>query len=146
MEPISVATAALGIAEKAWKALEAVRERAQASKDVELKARIGDLYDDFLALRSVIVRLTDENADLRRSETEAKPEIRQVGEVNYYFVGESGPFCQKCYDKDGKLTMLGPRLEGYTGGPGRKCQLCGTVFHEQHKAPPRMQIKPYTWS
>ena len=49
-------------------------------------------HDDVLALKAIIVRLTEENADLRRSIAEGaekppKPEIRQVGAVNYYFVG-----------------------------------------------------------
>jgi len=143
---LETAAAALEILSGAWKALERVRERAQTTIDIELKASIGKLYDDFNALRSIVVRLTDENAELLQSITEAKPEIRQVGEVNYYYyLGETGPYCQKCYDKDGKLVALGPRLENYAGGPGRKCQICGTVFHEQHAGPRRAQIKPWNW-
>jgi hypothetical protein len=50
--------AALEIVNKAWKALEAVRERAQTSKDAVLKDNISNLYDDVLALKAIIVRLT----------------------------------------------------------------------------------------
>ena len=145
--PLTTAAAAVQILSSAWKAVEAVRERAQASKDNALKAEVGRLMDEFNSLRSIVTRLTEENEELRRSQIDkpVKPEIRQVGEVNYYFVGEAGPYCQKCYDKDGKLVALGPRLENYTGGPGRKCHICGTVFHEQHRGPRRAQIKPWNW-
>ncbi len=40
------------ILESAWKALEAVRERTQASNDLALKANAGKLYDEFNLLRS----------------------------------------------------------------------------------------------
>ena len=55
---------ALEIVSKAWKVLEAVRERAQTSKDAVLKDNISKLYDEFFALKSIILRLTDENAAL----------------------------------------------------------------------------------
>ena len=142
---ITTVGAAAEIVSKAWKALEAVRERSQKSGDTALKASIGDLYDEFNSLRSIVTRLTDENAELRRSQTDVKPEIRQVGQVNYYFVGEQGPYCQKCYDKDAKLVNVGPRLEDYVGGPGRKCVVCGSFFQEERKAAPRAQIKMGVW-
>ncbi len=80
---------------KASKALNSLRERAKTSKDAELKENISKLYDDFLDLKAVILRLTEENAELRRTiaahaQEPPKPEIRQVGETNYYFVGTRG--------------------------------------------------------
>lgn len=137
MEPTSVATA-LEIVGKAWKALEAVRERAQTSKDADLKSRIGELYDDFLALRSIIVRLTDENSELRQGQIE-NPQISQVGSTNYYFVGEKGPYCQKCYDTQGKLVSLTAQAI-YFHGRGRKCEVCGKVFIEGPKSQPRVPV------
>jgi hypothetical protein len=141
--------AALEIVNKAWKALEAIRERAQTSKDSVLKDNISNLYDDVLALKAIIVRLTEENADLRRSIAEGaekppKPEIRQVGAVNYYFVGEEGPYCQPCYDDKGKLVNLTPQ-QRYSGGTGRKCEVCKNLFIEGAGPTPKvqMQIKPY---
>jgi hypothetical protein len=141
---LTTAAAALDILSKTWNALEAVRERSQQSKDAALKANVGELYDDFNSLRSVIARLTEENETLRKAQIEKprKPEAREVGETVYYFDGEKGPFCQKCYDGNDKLVTLGPRLESYVGGPGRKCAVCGTVFHEQNK-PRRVQFKPF---
>lgn len=72
MEPGTVA-AALGIVEKVSKGLNWVRERAKTSKDSDLKDSISALYDDFLDLKAVVVRLTEENAELRRK-LEARPQ------------------------------------------------------------------------
>jgi hypothetical protein len=143
--------AALEIVNKSWKALEAVRERAQLSKDAPLKASIGELYDQFLSLKAIIVRLTDENSDLKRvisqsAEKSPKPEIRQVGETNYYYVADVGPYCQRCYDGDGKLVALTPQ-HTFAGGVGRKCPLCLTVAFEATKTMRPVQRRPQNpWS
>lgn len=115
-----------------------MRERATTSNDAALKGNISTLYDEFLALKEIIGRITEENAELRRTlaaqaEKPPKPEIRQVGETNYYFVGDQGPFCQPCYDGNGKLVNLMPR-QHYAGGYGRKCQVCEKVFFESHES------------
>lgn len=95
----------------------------------------------------MVVRLTEENAALRRAQVEwpARPEIRQVAEVNYYFLGEEGPFCQPCYDRTGKLVNLTPRQK-FAGGTGRKCLVCTHLFVEEVTPAPRMalQRRPYT--
>jgi len=97
--------AALDLLSKASKALESVREQAKTSKETTLRESISYLYDDFLDLKAIILRLSEENAELRRAiaaQTQGPtPEIRQVGDTNYYFVGEKGPYCQKCYDGNG---------------------------------------------
>ncbi len=146
MELTTVATA-LGIVEKVSKGLNWVRDRARASKDADLKESISDLYNDFLDLRSVIVRLTEENAELQRQldAEKEKPESRQVGEANYYFVGEEGPYCQPCYDDKGKLIRFTPQHH-HAGGTRRQCRVCRNVFIEVPEAPqPSVRRKPYGW-
>jgi hypothetical protein len=142
---LTTVAAALEIVGKVSKALDSLRERAKTSKDASLKEGIYKLWDDFLDLKAIISRLTDENTELKQkiaqsAERPPKPEIRQVGETNYYFVGELGPYCQKCFDTKEKLVILSPVLK-FTGGPGRKCEVCTTVYFEQHKPRPRIQIK-----
>ena len=142
---LSTVGAALEIVARVSKGLELIRERIKASKDAALKEAIGNLYDEFLNLRAMIVRLTEQNAELRtklaaQAEKPPKPQIRQVGETNYYFVGEDGPFCQPCYDLQGKLMRLMP-LQDYAGGPGRKCEVCDKVFFESRR--PAGQIRMY---
>jgi hypothetical protein len=145
---LTTITAALDLISKSSKALDSVREQAKSSHDAVLKENILGLYDHFLDLKAIVLRLTEENAALRQSMAAQavkppKPEIRQVGETNYYYVGDQGPYCQKCYDgNNGKLVNLMPRQD-YAGGPGRKCEVCETVFFESRR-PQGGQIKPYS--
>jgi len=138
MVGITVVAAAVQILDKALGQLNAARERAQGSKDADLKDQISRLYDTMLSLKEVLLRVTEENSDLRHkieqleNAQKEKPELRQVGDVNYYFVGEKGPFCQVCFDGEGKLVALspvGPTLSG--GGLRRSCPLCKETFYEK---------------
>jgi hypothetical protein len=131
---LTAAATALQILNGTRTALQNMRERVEASRDYGLKESFGELLDDLSSLRSAVLQLIEENEALRspQVETPPLPEIRQVGEVNYYFLGEKGPYCQKCYDGQGKLVKLDARVN-YADGPGRKCVVCGTVFHERHR-------------
>jgi hypothetical protein len=139
-------SAVLEIASKVTKGLNAMRERASASKDNDFKSEVGDLYDQFNSLREGLNRLTDENAKLKRSLAELEnkektptPEIRQVGLTNYYFVGDKEqPYCQPCYDVNHRLVPLSPQ-QSYAGGTGRMCSVCKNHFYET-EAPRRGQI------
>jgi hypothetical protein len=117
-------------------ALSAIRERAQRSKDNDLKERISALYDSLLSLKEALLRLTQENEELKQriaileGAEKSMPELRQVGDCNFYFVGEKGPFCQACYDGKGKLTALSPQ-QRWNGGIRRHCVLCQKYFYEQ---------------
>ena len=147
---ISSVNAALEIISKVSKGLNSVRERAKTSKDSDLKESISNLYDDFIDLKAVIVNLTDENAELRQkiartSNSTPKPQIRTVGQTNYYYVGEDGPYCQPCYDKDKRLAVLSP-LQQNPVGDGRKCNVCTQFFYETRKRQQQMQIRTSPWS
>jgi hypothetical protein len=144
---LSTIKTALDLLGNASKGLESVRERAKTSNDAALKESISKLYDDFLDLKAIIVRLTEENAGLRQQisqgvEKPLKPEIRQVGETNYYFVSDKGPYCQPCYDLNGKLMTLTPQ-QNYAGGTGRKCHVCNNTFFETTARPGRTSIRPF---
>ena len=140
-DPVSIAGFALTLATKTTEALTALRERAQRSKDVDIKEQINTLFDNILQLKDVVSRLLDENRELldenrglRRQLEEQqhpgeRPKIKQVGEANYYFIGEEGPFCQPCYVEKGKLVNLSPQkrteFEVY-----RWCSVCKQNFSE----------------
>ena len=109
-DPVSVAALSLQILSKTTEALNALRERAQRSKDLDIKDQINTLYDNVLSLKEVMSRLVDENKDLhRRIEQQQhppeKPKIRRVGDTNYYFVGGEGPYCQPCFDGRAKTLV-----------------------------------------
>ncbi len=133
MELTTVA-AALGVVEKIAKGFDWVQERVKTSKDVDLKTKIISLYDSFLDLKAKVSQLTDDNAELQRklAAQAEKPEIRQVGETNYYYAGDKGPYCQPCYDRNEKLVQLSPPRQ-HEGGTCRGCCVCKEVFYEETK-------------
>lgn len=144
---LSTAKTALDLIGKAATGLHSIRERAKTANDIALKENVSRLYDDFLDLKAIILQLTEENFELKRriaQESEKqKPQIRQVGKTIYYFVGEEGPFCQKCYDAGGKLVHLMP-LDDFVIGSGRNCEVCKTVFIEGPRPPrPTPRAKQY---
>jgi hypothetical protein len=129
--------AATQILANALKALDSLREQAKGSKDATLKENISGLYDSLLDLKAAVMRVADENAELRgkveqleRSPEKPKPELRRVGSANFYFDGEKGPCCQACYDREEKLTVL-TEPEHWNGGVRRQCLLCGEYFYEE---------------
>jgi len=138
-DPIGLASLVLSITAKTTEALNALRERAQRSKDIDIKDQINTLYDDVLQLKEVMSRLLDENKQLHRQLEEHQhppeaPTIRQVGGTNYYFKGHEGPFCQPCYDVDPKakrLVALSPQQVTQYGSIGRTCPVCKQTFHEK---------------
>src|SRR5579864_3204145 len=137
---LTAANAAIQILAKAMDALNAIGERSRTSKDGELKVHISALYDELLALKETVVRLTDENAELRRArEAKPEPELRQVGAANFYFVGEKGPYCQKCHDGEGKLVALSP-TEPWNGGERRHCTVCGEYYYEKLNSSQPIQV------
>lgn len=143
---LSTIKTALDLLGNASKGLESVRERAKTSNDAALKESISKLYDDFLDLKAIIVRLTEENAGLRLqisqdAEKSPKPELRPSGRTNHYYSDNQGPFCQPCYDLKGKLIALSPK-QRFASGMGRKCEGCKTLFIEESAGPARAQVRP----
>lgn len=149
--PLTNIAAATTILANATKLLDSLREQTKTSKDVGLKETINKLYDEFIDLKAAHIRVEDENAQLKRQVTQLaekpkKPELKQVGFANYYYVGDEGPFCQPCYSVNGKLIPLAPQ-DRYAGGIGRKCEVCNKVFFETHETPHAHGQQSYTpWS
>jgi hypothetical protein len=134
MSSLSVAAAAVQILNNTLGALKAVRERAQSSKDNDLKGLISTLYDSVLTLKEAVMLVSDENNELRRKIVEqetpaAAPELRKAGSTNFYYLGDKGPCCQPCYDGKQILAVLGQQ-QRWNGGLRRHCELCGRYFYE----------------
>ena len=98
------------------------------------------MLDDFNSLRVIMVKLSDENVELlaKWEGQQSKPELRQQGDANYYFVGGDGPYCQPCYDKDHQLRNLTPRQELVaTLGGSASCAEISLARKERPLAAPR---------
>jgi hypothetical protein len=125
---------------KTTEALTGLRERAQRSKDGDIKDQINALFDNVLQLKDVVSRLLDENKHLTRKLDEQQhppevPALKQVGEANYYYLknddgGFDGPYCQPCYDDKKKLVALTPQQQD-DRGLFRRCLVCKQNFFEK---------------
>lgn len=151
-DPVSVAALALQLLSKTTEALNALREHAQRSKDIDIKNQINTLYDNVLGLKEVVSRLLDENKALqhrleRQQSPPEKPKIKQVGQTNYYFLGDEGPYCQPCYDGQAKtLVALLPPKRDTRGGLHRDCPVCHRPFYETPNSPsPRHSTRRSQW-
>ena len=63
------------------KALDSLREQAKSSSDLTLKANISTLYDSLLDLKAAVLRVEDENTELRqalRQQTDSSPKQNQA--------------------------------------------------------------------
>jgi|SRR5580704_12504646 regulator of replication initiation timing len=138
VDPLSLASTAIGLLKSTSEALSALRERAQRTKDLDIKDQINTMYDNVLSLKEVVSRLLDENKDLRQQLEQqqhppVKPKIKQVGQTKYYFKDDEGPFCQPCYDvnpKAERLAVLSPQKRHELGGIYRDCSVCNKRFYE----------------
>jgi len=86
-------------------------------------------------LKAAHIRIEEENSELRRAiaqtaQKQSEPELRQQGDVHYYYQGEKGPFCQPCFLTTGKLVHLSEAAD-WSGGVRRQCPLCNKSFWEQ---------------
>lgn len=138
-DPISYASFALTLIKTAGEQLNKLRERAQATKDLEIKEHVGNLYDTMNGLKEAFSRLSDENKQLKRQLEAQKqppevPQLKQVGATNYYYLkngdgGFDGPYCQPCYDDKKKLVALTPHQHDERGRY-RRCLVCQQNFFE----------------
>jgi hypothetical protein len=136
-DPISVASLALTLSTKATEAMNALRERSQRTKDLDIKDQISTLYDIVLELKEIISRVSDENKDLKQQlETQKhppeEPELKQVGDAHYYYLkgGTDGPYCQSCYVVNKRLVKL-PQGDHWNGGLRRDCPVCHGTFWDR---------------
>ena len=133
---LTTAGAALQILSTSLKTLKDARESLKGSKDLNLKTLMSTLYDEMLELKEAVIRVTDENEQLKAKEA-AKPELRQEGDAFFYFDANDRACCQPCYDKTGKLAVLSiPQARN--GGLIRKCAACSDYFYSQRPTQPNI--------
>jgi hypothetical protein len=110
--------AAMQLLSNALKALDSLREQSKGSRDSTLKENISNLYDTLLDMKAAVLRVEEENAEL-------KGRIRELE-------SSEGDPCPKCRKRGWQLESSAPdRTFGGVGGIRRvyKCSLCG--FSEQ---------------
>jgi len=99
-------------------------EFAKKVKDIELESKLLDL-------KGMINDLKGENLDLKEKigelEKTSKLKSELVVKDEYYYQGEDGPFCTKCFDDEGKLIRVVTEWK-QTGQTCRKCPKCNTTM------------------
>lgn len=136
-DDLALAQLAITVLTKSTEALTGLRERAQRSKDLDIKDGINALYDHNLKLKDVVSRLFDEISALKRQLEQQRnpPEIRQIGASFYYYIGGKGPYCTPCLDEKNKPILLTPPHQKESGAVFRRCLVCNNVFYEQLDRP-----------
>jgi hypothetical protein len=140
----SLSSLAVQVLGKTTEGLTALRERAQRTKDIEIKEQISALFDNVLQLKDVVSRLLDQTKELQNKISQQqnpplKPKIMPVGQTNYYYLGDEGPYCQPCYDKTKTLISLLPRKMESLGGAHRDCPVCHSNFYETPNRVPHVE-------
>lgn len=79
------------------------------------KGAMLEAQEAILKYREEIVKLTEENLELKqvisdlKNQIKLEHELKYIGEAYYRVIAEGqkeGPFCQICYDVDGKLVRM----------------------------------------
>lgn len=98
----------------------------------ELRAAILDLSEENLRLRQELLQLREEQNTRESRRYDEEQEV-------YYLDGakDPGPYCQHCWDKDGRMMRL---ARGTRYGAAWRCQVCSKVFG------PRTPRKPPDFS
>jgi hypothetical protein len=112
--------------------------------DLIKKGSTIEAQEKIMALREGALALQEENTKLktRIGELEARLSEKEglLWEPPFYWMkkGDSkdGPFCQKCYDSEGKLI----RLQNVEKGAW-SCKACNNNFFEESYKPPGIRIR-----
>jgi ribosomal protein L37AE/L43A len=98
---------------------------------IEAQEKIMELREGALALQEENVKLKERIAGLELELTKKK-DVQWDAPFYWAFSGETkdGPFCQKCYDSDGKLIRLQKIEEG-----NWHCKSCNNNFFEASYKP-----------
>ena len=112
--PLTSVAAATQILANAFKGIDSLREQSKSSKDATLKENISKLYDNLLDLKAAVLRVEEENQELRAK-------VRELESAD-------GEPCPKCRKRGWQLESSKPDPKfGELGGIRRvyKCSLCG---------------------
>lgn len=104
-------------------------EKAEAKlKLAELLSALADAKSEFADIQQVVI---EKEKTIRELEERLDVKAKLKWEQPYYWImdgdSQDGPFCQRCYDKDGKLI----RLQGHGGGYW-DCKACQNNYTDKN--------------
>lgn len=120
-----------------------IKESDLSLEKAETKLKLADLI-------SALADAKIDAAELQRLIFDKDEKIKKLEEIlsikqklryepPYYWLdaetGKEGPFCQTCYDKDGKLIRLQSQGDGYWF-----CNICRNVYEDKNYKPPKSDV------
>ena len=117
---------------------DALDKSGQKLKLAELIEALADIKMETSDIKSLIID-KDEKIQLLENQLKLKNDL--VYEAPYYWMINSdeekeGPFCQNCYDTDGKLI----RLQKFGSNDRWKCYHCKSLFKGKGYVQPNLSI------
>jgi ribosomal protein L37AE/L43A len=140
MTDISSITSILGSIKTATDIARFFKETTTSLEKAETKLKLADLISaladakiEAADIQSLIVEKDEEIKRLKET-LEIKQQVKY--EKPYYWLGEGdnkdGPYCQHCYDQNGKLI----RLQSYDNGRW-DCKACQNKYTDSSYVPPK---------
>lgn len=107
-------------------------EKAEAK--LKLAELISALADAKIQIAEIQQTIIDKDAELREAKEQLVIKENLKWETPYYWLikdaKKDGPYCQRCYDKDGKLI----RLQDYGDGSWT-CKVCDSFYTDSRYRP-----------
>jgi hypothetical protein len=141
LEIASIATALTSV-KTAIEITKAIKGSGDALQKAELNTKMVELLETLVEAKSEIINLketiNEKDQEINNLKQQLYTKENLVFERPYYFHildnGEKdGPFCQNCYDKDGKLI----RLQNERTRGSWHCRTCTCSFQDKNYTPYR---------
>jgi hypothetical protein len=121
---LGLVSTAVGLVNNTISLFKQVNESAKNSDNLELKSGLNDLYSEILSLKALVLELSQENADLRKSLDLRGSVKRDTKSGNFFVDNDPDPLCPICWERDGKTVHLRPARQKQSGTIYRKCLVC----------------------
>ncbi len=127
-------SAALSSVKAATDIAKLIRDSGVTLEKAEIKLKLADLISTLADARIQIAEikesLTDKDAQIKELLSKFEIEGKITWESPYYWLtagdGKQGPFCQRCYDKDGTLIRLQGNNNSYW-----QCKACSSDYRDR---------------
>jgi len=108
--------------------LRIIKDKAEKNQDPKFNEAYLDLQLKIMEIQEDYIRITGENDKLKKAnELTSKVSFKRP----YIFIeGDPEPYCQRCYDDEGKIIRLLRRERHGSADWSRKCPKCESRFYE----------------
>ena len=115
---------------------------AKKSSDHALKGAVRKLCDETLDVQIRVLKLDQENRDLKAALAQKDEIIGPTGPFGYFFYKckPDQPLCPKCYQSQSPNPVYLSPLKSLNGGMRRYCRNCNQRYTETPLNPPQIRI------